>query len=280
MQAIQHFTRGFVLFMVMIWAMIWAVAAQGADRERLREFLAVTGFDVAITSMQDSAMAGPGIAGDAANDFGAQYTALAERVFDPDLMLERAITIMQAGMPDDLIDHGIAFYESELGQRLVAAENAAHVTPDEERYKLGEAALATMVDDNPGRVDDYTAMLDAIGGVEASVRAVVEVQLRYLLAAMAAGTLDIDYFEDELRALITEQAPQIRRNIGVYSMLGAAYAYRDFSDEDVHAYRLALEEPTMQQVYELLNAIQIEVMAERYEVLAGELAGLAPQQDI
>ncbi|HHC30209.1 MAG TPA: DUF2059 domain-containing protein, partial [Rhodobacterales bacterium] len=211
MQAIQHFTRGFVLLVTMVWA----VAAQSADRERLREFLTVTGFDVAITSMQDSAMAGPGIAGDAANDFGAQYTALAERVFDPDLMLERAIAIMLAGMPEDLIDHGIAFYESDLGKRLVAAENAAHATPDEERYKQGEALLATMVDDNRARVDDYTAMLDAIGGVEASVRAVVEVQLRYLLAAMAAGTIDIDYSEAELRALINKQAPQIRRDIGV-----------------------------------------------------------------
>ncbi len=63
-------------------------------------------------------------------------------------------------------------------------------------------------------------------------------------------------------------------------MLGTAYAYRDFSDADVRAYREALEDPQMRQVYELLNAIQFEVMAERYEVLAAELAGLTPEQEI
>jgi len=36
----------------------------------------------------------------------------------------------------------------------------------------------------------------------------------------------------------------------------------------------------MRQVYEALNAIQYQVMAERYEVLAGELAGLAPQVEL
>lgn len=266
--------------LILLVAMVWGVAAQAADRERLREFLEVTGFDVAITSMQDGAMAGPGIAGGAPDDFGSQYAALAERVFDPDLMLERAITIMEAGMPEALVDHGIAFYQGDLGQRLVAAENAAHVTPDEERHAEGETLLRAMMEDNPARLEDLQAMMDAIGGVDASVRSVIEVQVRYLLSAMSAGSVDIDYSEDELRALIAEQEPQIRRDIAVYSMLGAAYAYRDFSDEDVHAYRLALEVPQMRQVYELLNAIQFEVMAERYEVLAAELAKLAPQQDI
>ncbi|GKY87915.1 hypothetical protein [Sinisalibacter aestuarii] len=276
MQAIRNVAAAAVVMM----AALWAVAAQAAERETLRHFLEVTGFDVAITSMQQGAMAGPGIAGDAPDAFGRQYTALAERVFDPDLMLERAIDMMEAVMPDELVQHGVDFYGSPLGQRLVVAENESHMTDDDTRYAEGQVLLETLTETAPGRIEDLGAMMDAIGGVDASVRAVVEVQLRYLLAAMAAGTLDIDYSEAELRALIAEQIPDIRQNIAVYSMLGAVYAYRDFSDEDVHAYREALEEADMRQVYELLNAIQFEVMAERYEVLAGELSGLTPEQEI
>jgi hypothetical protein len=276
MQAIRNVTA----VLVVAVAGLWATAVAAADRETMRHFLEVTGFDVAITSMQQGAMAGPGIAGDAPGAFGRQYIALAERVFDPELMLERAVDMMAAVMPEDLVDHGIAFYGSDLGKRLVDAENESHMTDDDQRYEVGQALLETLSADAPGRIEDYGAMMDAIGGVDSSVRAVVEIQVRYMLAAMAAGSVDIDYSEEELRGLIAEQIPEIRQNVAVYSMLGTAYAYRDFSDADVRAYREALEDPQMRQVYELLNAIQFEVMAERYEVLAAELAGLTPEQEI
>lgn len=276
MQPIRTMTAAFAVAA----AGLWAVAAPAAEREDLHNFLEVTGFDVAITSMQQGAMAGPGIAGDAPDAFGRQYTALAERVFDPDLMLEHTVDMMEAVMPDELVEHGIDFYGSELGQRLVEAENESHMTDDEIRYAEGEALLAELTEESPGRIEDLGAMMDAIGGIDSSVRSVIEVQVRYLMAAIAAGSVDVDYSEEELRALMAEQVPQIRQNIAVYSMLGAVYAYRDFSDEDVRAYREALEDPQMQQVYELLNAIQFEVMAERYEELAGALSGLTPEQEI
>lgn len=276
MQSIRRLTGGMALILVLGWASV----AAAADRDTLRRFLEITGFDVAITSMQQGAMAGPGIAGEAPDAFGRQYADLAEQVFDPDLMLDRALEIMEAGMPDDLVDHGIYFYAGDLGQRLVLAENESHLTPDEERHAEGEALLAALIEENPERVEDYRLMMEAIGGVESSLRAVIEVQVRYLLSAQAAGTVEFDFSEAELRALIAEQEPQMRRDLAIYSMLGTAYAYRDFSDADVRSYREALEAPAMRRIYELLNAIQFEIMAERYEVLGRELARLAPQQEI
>jgi len=276
MRVHQHIAGALVLAS----AMLWGLAATAAERAEYREFLEITGFDVAITSMQQGAMAGPGITGEAADAFGRQYTALAERVFDPDLMLERAIDMMEAVLPDPLLEHGAAFYGSALGQRLVEVENASHVTDDELRYAEGQEIVERLGEDNPARLEDYAAMMDAIGGVESSLRAVLEVQLRYLLAAMAAGSVDIDYSEAELRALLEEQAPEIRNNITVFSMLGAAYTYRDLSDADVSAYRAALEEEAMRQVYEILNAIQFQVMAERYEALAEALPSLTPEQEL
>ncbi|GGD30602.1 hypothetical protein [Sinisalibacter lacisalsi] len=266
--------------LVLAFATLWGVVAGAADRAEYRQFLEVTGFDVAITSMQQGAMAGPGIAGDAPDAFGRQYTALARRVFDPELMLDRAVEMMEAVLPEPLLEHGMDFYGSELGRRLVAVENESHVTEDDVRHEQGREIVERLGETNPARLEDYSAMMDAIGGVESSLRAVIEVQLRYLLAAMAAGSVDIDYSEAELRALLEEQAPEIRSNIALYSMLGAAYTYRDMSDADIEAYRAALEDPAMMQVYEILNAIQFQVMAERYEALAEALAGLTPEQEI
>ncbi len=274
---VRHNIAGVVALLL---ASLWAWASVAADREDYRHFLEVTGFDVAITSMQQGAMAGPGIAGDAPDAFGQQYTLLAQRVFDPELMLARAVEMMGAVMPDALLRHGEEFYGSELGQRLVVAENESHLTSDDIRYAEGEKIAARLAEKSPQRLDDYRAMMEAIGGVDASVRAVIEVQYRYLLAAMAAGSVEFDFSPDELRAILEEQIPQIRENIARFSMLGAVYTYRDFSDDDVRAYRAALEDPAMRQVYEILNAVQFQVMAERYEVLAAELAKLAPQEEI
>ncbi len=64
------------------------------------------------------------------------------------------------------------------------------------------------------------------------------------------------------------------------SLLSAAYTYKDISDDDLAAYRDALSDPDMQQVYELMNAIQHEVMANRFETLASRMAGLRRGQDL
>ena len=97
---------------------------------------------------------------------------------------------------------------------------------------------------------------------------------------MAAGTVDFEFSEEELRAVMAEQEAAMKAEIARNSIIGAAYTYREMSDEDIRRYREALEEPMMKQVYEALNAIQYQVMAERYEVLAGKLAGLAPQMEL
>ncbi len=269
--------------LALVLAAVWALAAQptqAAEREDYRAFLETTGFDVAIMALQQEAMGGPGMSGQEAEDFGAQYVAITESVFDPELMLERAIDMMAAVMPDELVVHGAEFYASELGQRLVAVENASHMEGLDDRRAIGDEIVAELAEANPERLEDFQAMMDAIGGVDASVRNIVEVQIRYLLAAMAAGTVDLEFSEAELRAIMAEQVPAMKTEIARNSIVGAAYTYRDVSDEDIRAYRAALEDPVMKQVYEALNAIQFQVMAERYEVLAGELAGLAPQTEL
>lgn len=266
--------------LALLLAGLWSTTSLAAERDELRAFLEVTGFDVSITSLQHEVVTGAGLSGAEADEFGSQYVALAETVFDPELMLARAIDMMQAVLPDELVAHGADFYASDLGQRLVAVENESHMADSDARRAEGEAILAELAETNPDRVEDYQAMLAAIGGVETSVRAIIEVQIRYLLAAMAAGSSDLGFSEAELRALLAEQIPAMRSDMERFSMIGAAYTYRDISDDDVAAYRAALEAPAMQQVYEVLNAIQYQVMAERYEALAVELAKLAPQTEL
>lgn len=257
-----------------------AAMAVSADRSMSRAFLEVSGFDVAIKAMQTGAMNGPGIAGGDPDEFGSEWVRLAQEVFDPEEMIEDALDMMVDIMPQDLVDHGVAFYASDLGQRLVKAENAAQLVDDGVQLAEGELALTRLAEDNQDRIAEYRKMNAAIGGIDSSVRAVIEIQVRYLMSAMAAGASDIQFSEPELRAILKRQSDQLRDAIEFNSVISAAYVYDDFSDEDVVAYRKALEAPEMRQVYEVLNGIQYEVMADRYEELAARLSNLAPQIDL
>lgn len=265
---------------VAVAALCFGAALVAADRDTSREFLEVTGFDVAITSMQESAMNGPGIAGADPDQFGYQWERLAEEVFDPEAMIDQTLDMMEAIMPQELVDHGIAFYGSPLGQRLVAAENAAQGVAGDEQLAEGELIVTELVDENPARLNEYRLMNEAIGGPEQSARAIIEVQVRYLMASANAGASDIRFSETELREILNRQSDRLEQSIETSSVLAAAYVYRDFEDSEIVAYREALEAPEMQQVYEILNGIQNEIMGERYAELATRLADVAPQTDI
>ncbi|PID36999.1 MAG: hypothetical protein CR993_02175 [Rhodobacterales bacterium] len=267
------------VFAVLLVIIGFAGGALAADRAEMRRFLEVTGFDVAITSMRESAKAGPALTGDAANTFAHSYEELVDQIFVPEEMLGRALDMMEAVMPAALVEYGIGFYGSDLGQRLVAVENASHMTPDAERMALGEEIVAQLMEANPARIKDYRAMQEAIGGTDTSLAALIEIQLRYIMAADAARG-EQTYSEDELRTLLMQSEPQMRAHLDSYALVASAYAYRDIPDADIKAYREVLESDEMRQVYEILNAVQNEIMAERYETLAAELAKLPPVQSL
>ena len=64
------------------------------------------------------------------------------------------------------------------------------------------------------------------------------------------------------------------------ALTSAAYTYQSFSDEELDAYAAALETPEMQELYELMNAVQYEVMANRFEALAARMGRMQPGQEL
>ena len=90
------------------------------------------------------------------------------------------------------------------------------------------------------------------------------------------GRLDAD----PLRAAMAAQAEQLGEQIAANALATAAYTYQAFSDEELEAYAEALEHPTMQEVYTLMNAVQYEIMANRFEAVANRLAAMQPSQDL
>jgi uncharacterized protein DUF2059 len=256
-------------------------AARAADRDRVEAFLQVTGFDVALDSIALSAGSAPQMLGLETKDFGSDWTRLAEDVFDVDQMHAIALNILEATLDDEMLNHAAGFYATDLGQRLVEVENASHMMEDEsQKQELGSQIIADLVATGSPRLVLLKRMGAAIDASGHGLRALQQIQIRFLMAASAAGVVELRLDEDELRALMKTQEGEILRALQQSSLVGSAYTYQSFSDAEVEIYVKALEEPLMQKVYELLNAVQYEITANRFEELAIRMAELHPGQDI
>ncbi|MEM8776721.1 MAG: DUF2059 domain-containing protein [Pseudomonadota bacterium] len=257
-----------------------AAQSQVADRERLEAFMKVTGFDVATESIALAAGDAPILLGMTTSDFGSDWKRVADEVFDTGVMNDMAVEILSATLTDDLLAHAAEFYATDLGQRLVEVENASHLADDTLKQEEGRALVAKGVEAADPRINILRKLNLAVDSSGTAVRAVQEIQVRFLMAASRSGILNQELDEDTLRAAMKESEPALRVELQSSALAGAAFTYREFSEDDLQAYLDALEHPDMQQVYELMNAVQYEIMANRFEALASRMSELHPGQEL
>lgn len=272
---------GFPLFLLLLTLTAASQHAAAAGRDRIEAFLTTTGFDVALESIALASASAPQMLGIDPEGFGSDWARLTEEVFDTKDMHETAVSILEQTLSDDALNHAVEFYASDLGQRLVDAENASHMIEDDEAKQLeGQEIVSELIKNGSMRVENLKRMNNAIDSSGTALRALQEIQVRFLLAASASGVIDLQLDADELRQMMKRNETGMRQALQLSALAGAAYTYQDFSDSEVIAYAEALEQPLMQEVYELLNAIQYEIMAMKFEVLAARMADLHPAQDI
>ncbi len=274
-------TRFFGMFAMLIALIAVQTPAEAAGRERVQAFLQITGFDVALDSIALSAQNAPMMLGMEAGDFGADWSRVAEQVFDRDTMRGIALDILEQTLSEEALAHAAEFYATPLGQRLVTVENASHLSEDAAaREEIGRAAINQWVSEGSKRIGYLQRMNQAIDVADTGVKAVQEIQFRFLMAASNAGVLESEIDEGALRAVMAQNEADLRIRLKESGLISAAYTYRDISDNDLAAYAEALEQPLMQEVYELLNAVQYEITAGRFEILAGKMAQMHPGQEL
>ena len=268
------------LVLVLTTAVLMATQAVAADRAKLEAFLKITGFDVSLESIKLSAEDAPRMLGLNAEDFGASWTLMSREVFAVKGMQEDAIQILSQTLSDEALTHAADFYASDLGQRLVAAENDSHLRDRSDKRDEGGRLIAEMEQTDPERYALMQRMLDAIGSEEQSLRAANELEVRFLMAAQQAGVIRLRVDEQGLRAAQKENAEETMKSMRLSSLASSASTYKDFTNEELETYAKALEDPLMQEVYELMNAVQFEIMADRFEDVASRLAELNPGQEL
>ena len=255
-----------------------ASAAVAAERAEIREFLQVTGFDVAITSVQSQMKDAPVMLGLPEDEFAQNWQAQVADLYEEAKLQDLAMTMLEPNLSDKMREEAVAFYGSDLGQRLVAVENASHVEESSpEREAEAEAILSDVSKTRRAELERLAFGIDAQG---VSARAVQDIQVRFLMAASKAGLFEVELDEGMLRAQMATGYEALREELRAANLAHAARVYQEFSDEEIARYADALAEPEMQRVYELLNAVQYEVMANRLERLAPRLAKLRQGQEI
>ena len=258
-----------------------STAANAADLDRLEAFLEVTGFDVALESIRLSADSAPQMLGMQAEDFGSEWSRLVREVFATDIMHDMALEILGNTLSDAQLTHAADFYASDLGKRLVEVENKSHmIEEDGLKSEIGTEIVDGLVRIGSPRVALLNRLNSASNAEDTSIRAIQEVQIRFLLAAAAAGVIELRMEEPDLREAMRNQQDELRTSIRANALATSAYTYQAFSDDEVAAYADALEEPIMQEVYALMNAVQFEIMANRFEAVADRLADMQPSQDL
>ena len=269
------------VFATMVFCVMLPALAAAADRAKLETFLEVTGFDVALDSIALSASTAPEMLGLQAEDFGSEWKRLTNDVFATDKMHEMALDILAETLSDDLLTHAANYYATDLGKRLVIAENASHMSDDDAlKSESGEAIVAGLERLDSARLTYLKRMTKASDSADNGLRAIREVQVRFLMAAAGAGVIDLKLEEPDLRELLSSDEDALRAELEYGALTGAAYTYQAFSDEEVLAYTEALEHPEMRQVYDLMNAVQFEIMANRFEALARAMTALQPSQEL
>ncbi|WP_372992791.1 DUF2059 domain-containing protein [Sulfitobacter sp.] len=280
MRAFARWTVSFTFTLALLFAGL-AGSARAADPARVDDFLEVTGFDIALESIRLSADSAPQMLGIDAEDFGSEWSRLVREVFDTDLMLAMGSEILSNTLSDEALEHAAGFYAGDLGKRLVVAENASHMKEDDDaKSEAGKAIIEGLNRIGSPRVA-LLARLNAASDVEdSSIRAIQEVQIRFLMAAANAGVIKLQMEEPDLREMLRVGEDEMREAIKANALASSAYTYQAFSDAEIESYAEALEHPTMQEVYALMNAVQFEIMANRYEAVAQRLAGMQPSQDL
>lgn len=268
-------------FISLLMLSVQVQTARAADPERLEAFLEVTGFDVALESIRLSADSAPAMLGIQADAFGSEWSRLVSEVFKTDLMHDMALDILSNTLDDDLLTHAAAFYATDLGKRLVVAENASHMQEDDVlKSESGAAIVSGLVRIGSPRVALLNQLNAASDVEDSAIKSIQEVQIRFLLAAAGAGVIDLQMDEPDLREALRRQEGDMRTAIKTNALANAAYTYQAFSDAEVQEYAEVLAAPKMQAVYALMNAVQYEIMANRFEEVANRLSGMQPSQDL
>ena len=213
-----------------------STARQQAQVEPL---LVALGLDALLPVMRQEGLAH---ADDLARDMlpgrgGARWDALVDEIYDVDRMRRIMRASVAADLPEEAVAPLLAFFTSELGERVVGLEvSARRALLDEAVEEASHDALRDLRAGDSPRLTVIESFVEANDLVEMNVVGALNSNYAFYQGLSAGNAFDGELSEEEMIRDVWNQEAQIRADTRqwVYSYL--AMAYRPLTDAEIDRY--------------------------------------------
>lgn len=166
--------------------------------------------------------------------------------FEPDRMHARAAATMQVNLNDTELEQTLAFYRSELGQQVVAAETRA-TSPAEVSAMQNGVPMMKVSAERKAMIDRLAAQLPALDMGEEVSMALTS------MATQSANQMLGGLFQIP-EGLATQQRGALRTQMAPNLPQTLMYVYRDLNDSQLGSYADWSESDTGQAFFKAANA--------------------------
>lgn len=209
---------------------------------------------------------------------GARWQAMVGMIYDPATMrrrLDSALEAELAGRPDH-INAMIAFFGSELGQRILSLEvSARRALLDETVEEASRIRVEDMMAEEAPRLAALRRFIDVNDLIESNVAGALNSNYAFYRGLADGGAFDDQMTDADIVSDVWGQEAEVRQETEDWLYPYLALAYQPLSDEDMAAY-IAFSETDAGQV---LNAALFAAFDQVFSAISRDL-GLAAAQFI
>lgn len=256
-------------------AALFLIPQKGLASQSTEHLLKLIGFDAFVEGLALSFQDSDNALAQSDEGFGVAWDLAARQVFPADDMLEEIVGQMDGALPAENIDEMIQFFESDLGRKVTELEVAAQTGEGAARLQSeGSAILTDMIENDPARLQQYAAMVDALGIVEAQVTTAMNINFAIMTGMSASGKLPYEMSEEEILGNIAAQQDMFRADIQDNVFITFAYTYQDLSDAELAAYIDFLTSQNGRALYTNINRATEDVLSVRARAFGTRLMEL------
>lgn len=196
---------------------------------------------------------------------GESWQKEVARIYGAERMSGAITEALGAGLTADEVDRLTAFFESEIGAKIIGLEiSARRALLDEAVEEASVEHLEKMIEAEDPRLDQLRAYSDANGLVEENVTGAMNANYAFYQGLRAGGAFPFDMSDAEILADVWEQEADIRQDTAEWVLSYLAMAYRPLTDDELDDYIALSQTPAGQA----LN----RALFDGFEVLFSEIS--------
>ena len=165
------------------------------------------------------------------------WTARLSRIYDPEKMAETFRAAMAEVDDLDASEDALAFFEDDLGSRIVRIEiDARRAMMDDAVEEAMREEVATLEEVNADRLALYRAFIEANDLIESNVMGALNSNLAFYRGLSSNEQFGQAMDEGFMLSTVWQQEPEIRADMEDWTMNFSALAYAPLTEAEIESY--------------------------------------------